>query len=432
MDQRNETFVPHVLAIVAGTTVDFPNNDQTYHNVFSLSKTKSFDLGRYAVGRSKSVRFDRPGIVRVFCDIHSHMSAFILVFAHRYFSVVDDDGRLPARERAAGHVHRRRLERVRAARIAASGRAGDRGRRRGELRARPAMNVVLVAHQPHLLRQRGAGGAGDRPSRCIRVNVAVTAQAENELRRGIEEAGTLLEEYRTTIFEHFSREARLVADLSNLKAAMTTKIRGPCSRSRTTTSGRSARDLFARHRPVGRGSRASGRLKTRRSRGSLREAIAMPTRGKETVSLWPHPGGVIQVVTVPSFVDTELVGTVSVGFSLDEETAAAVQGAHQQRDRVRRGPPGRGVDASGSIQPAARDARRHQGCARIRLGDSEYVAVSRVLAAAATADRRDVAQKGRSRRRSSCGRAPSVFASSTPCIASLRSRRSSRCWPRRC
>jgi|1186.fasta_scaffold326127_1 plastocyanin len=92
LDQRNETFVPHVLPIVAGTTVDFPNNDQTYHNVFSLSKTKTFDLGRYAVGRSKSVRFDRPGIVRVFCDIHSHMSAFILVFAHRYFALSESDG----------------------------------------------------------------------------------------------------------------------------------------------------------------------------------------------------------------------------------------------------------------------------------------------------------------------------------------------------
>ena len=93
LDQRNETFVPHVLAIVAGTTVDFPNNDKTYHNVFSLSSTKTFDLGRYAAGKSQSVRFDRPGIVRVFCDIHSHMSAFILVFTHRYFAVTDDDGR---------------------------------------------------------------------------------------------------------------------------------------------------------------------------------------------------------------------------------------------------------------------------------------------------------------------------------------------------
>ena len=92
MDQRNEAFVPHVLAIVAGTTVDFPNSDVTFHNVFSLSKAKAFDLGRYAAGRSKSVRFDQPGIVRVFCDIHSHMSAFILVFAHRHFAVTGEDG----------------------------------------------------------------------------------------------------------------------------------------------------------------------------------------------------------------------------------------------------------------------------------------------------------------------------------------------------
>ena len=93
MDQRNETFVPHVLAITTGTTVDFPNSDRIYHNVFSLSKTKSFDLGRYAVGRSQSIRFDRPGIVRVFCDIHSHMNAFILVFNHPFFALTDAEGR---------------------------------------------------------------------------------------------------------------------------------------------------------------------------------------------------------------------------------------------------------------------------------------------------------------------------------------------------
>src|SRR5438552_10891922 len=82
MDQRNETFVPHLLAITTGTTVDFPNSDKFYHNVFSLSKTKRFDLGRYAAGGSRQVRFDRPGIVRVFCEIHSHMNASILVFSH--------------------------------------------------------------------------------------------------------------------------------------------------------------------------------------------------------------------------------------------------------------------------------------------------------------------------------------------------------------
>lgn len=92
LDQRNETFVPHVLAITTGTTVRFLNSDKTYHNVFSLSKPKRFDLGRYPTGSSKSVRFDRPGIVRVFCEIHSHMSAFILVFAHRHFAVTNARG----------------------------------------------------------------------------------------------------------------------------------------------------------------------------------------------------------------------------------------------------------------------------------------------------------------------------------------------------
>jgi plastocyanin len=93
LDQRNETFVPYVLPITVGTTVDFTNSDRTYHNVFSLSKAQRFDLGRYGRGQSKSVRFDTPGVVRVFCDIHSHMSAFILVFAHRFFAVTDAEGR---------------------------------------------------------------------------------------------------------------------------------------------------------------------------------------------------------------------------------------------------------------------------------------------------------------------------------------------------
>jgi plastocyanin len=93
LDQRGERFVPHIVAIGVGGTVDFPNSDPTFHNVFSLSDVRSFDLGRYATGRSKTVRFDKPGVVRVFCDIHAHMSAFIFVFAHPYFDVTDGQGR---------------------------------------------------------------------------------------------------------------------------------------------------------------------------------------------------------------------------------------------------------------------------------------------------------------------------------------------------
>jgi plastocyanin len=93
LDQRNESFVPPVVAITVGSSVDFPNSDRVYHNVFSLSKTRRFDLGRYPRGQSRSIVFDRPGVVRVFCEIHSHMSAYILVFAHRFFSVTDSEGR---------------------------------------------------------------------------------------------------------------------------------------------------------------------------------------------------------------------------------------------------------------------------------------------------------------------------------------------------
>jgi len=93
MDQRNEQFVPRLLAITVGTTVDFPNSDTKFHNVFSLSKAHPFDLGRYPPGKWGSERFDRPGLVRVFCDIHSHMSAYILVFSHPYFAMTDIDGR---------------------------------------------------------------------------------------------------------------------------------------------------------------------------------------------------------------------------------------------------------------------------------------------------------------------------------------------------
>jgi plastocyanin len=92
MDQRHEQFVPRVLAVTVGTVVDFPNSDTTFHNVFSLSHVRTFDLGRYPPGRTGAVRFDRPGIVPISCDIHSHMSAYVLVFSHPFFAVAAPDG----------------------------------------------------------------------------------------------------------------------------------------------------------------------------------------------------------------------------------------------------------------------------------------------------------------------------------------------------
>jgi plastocyanin len=76
----------------AGTTVDFPNMDPIFHNVFSLSPVKRFDLGRYPRGHSKRVTFATPGLVNVFCDIHSSMAAYVLVLPHHAFAQPDSDG----------------------------------------------------------------------------------------------------------------------------------------------------------------------------------------------------------------------------------------------------------------------------------------------------------------------------------------------------
>jgi plastocyanin len=93
MTQEGETFRPHVLPIPAGSTVEFPNLDPIFHNVFSLSAIRTFDLGRYPQGDSKSVQFDTPGLVPVFCHIHSDMSAVILVMENPYFTVPGTDRR---------------------------------------------------------------------------------------------------------------------------------------------------------------------------------------------------------------------------------------------------------------------------------------------------------------------------------------------------
>lgn len=93
ISQQKLEFTPHVLAVVKGTTVEFPNRDTVFHNVFSLSKVATFDLGRYPHDGSKSVRFTTPGMVKVFCHIHSDMSAIVVVLDNPFFASPDAAGR---------------------------------------------------------------------------------------------------------------------------------------------------------------------------------------------------------------------------------------------------------------------------------------------------------------------------------------------------
>ncbi|MGH7856135.1 MAG: carboxypeptidase regulatory-like domain-containing protein [Candidatus Binatia bacterium] len=94
MSQLHYQFVPGLLAIHAGSTVRFPNRDDEYHSVFSYSKAKRFDLGRYHRDESAAeILFDEPGIVRLYCEIHDHMRGTILVLETPYFARTDAAGR---------------------------------------------------------------------------------------------------------------------------------------------------------------------------------------------------------------------------------------------------------------------------------------------------------------------------------------------------
>ena len=92
IDQTDKTFNPRVTVIPVGSTVDFPNNDRVFHNVFSLSRPATFDLGLYKSGTSKSVAFEEAGVVDVYCNIHPEMAAKVVVVDTEHYAVTGPDG----------------------------------------------------------------------------------------------------------------------------------------------------------------------------------------------------------------------------------------------------------------------------------------------------------------------------------------------------
>ena len=102
ISQRNKTFIPDVLPIVVGQTVEFTNEDKLIHNVFSTSKARPFDLGKPRVGESREIDFGRTGVVDIYCDIHEEMVATILVLPNRAFAVTGADGKFVLRSVPAG------------------------------------------------------------------------------------------------------------------------------------------------------------------------------------------------------------------------------------------------------------------------------------------------------------------------------------------
>ena len=89
----DKVYAPHVVVVPVGSTVRFPNHDPFNHNVFSVSEPNTFDLGLYGRGQSKSQTFEHPGLVRIYCNVHPRMVAYVLVMANKYYVQPGQDGR---------------------------------------------------------------------------------------------------------------------------------------------------------------------------------------------------------------------------------------------------------------------------------------------------------------------------------------------------
>ena len=217
------------------------------------------------------------------------------------------------------------------------------------------------------------------------VNVAVTAQAEQELTRGLDEAGTLVEEYRRLLFDHFSREARLVADLSKLKAAVELNDPPTVRPIAEEYQQQLHADLLLVSNPAGDPlaeitDDSIGRL----TPDALATIRAAP-RGRETALFLPHAGGILQIVSVPVWIDPEqpqLLGTLSVGFTLDPRAAARFRTL--TNSEIAFGMDGR-IQASTLAQdlwPSLSPLLARDGVSpRVWLAGNEYIGATRRLAA---------------------------------------------------
>ena len=215
------------------------------------------------------------------------------------------------------------------------------------------------------------------------VNVAVSGQAEQELRRGLDEADTLIEEYRRVLVEHFTREARLVADLSRLKAAVDTNdaktvqpLAEEYQRQLTAdfvlVTGRTGQTLAAiASADAGAGPEVS------------LSGVTAASRGRQASSFSPHSGGILQVVSVPIWIDPqqpEILGTLSVGFTLDDRAARRFRALTNSDIAFAMDGQIRASTLAPTLWPALTPLLGKDDLwQRVPVGDQEYIAKTRTL-----------------------------------------------------
>jgi two-component system, NtrC family, nitrogen regulation sensor histidine kinase NtrY len=217
------------------------------------------------------------------------------------------------------------------------------------------------------------------------VNVAVTAQAERELTRGLDEAGTLVEEYRRLLFDHFSREARLVADLPRLKAAVETNDPPTVRPIAEEYQRQLGADLLLVASPAGDILAEITEAPIGRLGPEALTMIRAAPRGRESALFLPHSGGILQIVSVPVWMypaQPQLLGTLSVGFTLDPRAAARFKAL--TNSEVAFGIDGR-IQAStlpDTLWPSLSPLLAREGLAPlVWLAGNEYIGATRRLAA---------------------------------------------------
>ena len=213
-----------------------------------------------------------------------------------------------------------------------------------------------------------------------RVNVTVTSQAERELRRELAGAGAVVDEYQTSLFGHFLREARLLADLPRLKAAVATRDPATVQSPADEFRGQIDSDVLIVTGPDGELLASSGLAATAID-DEARAAIGRARAGREASWFWPQAGSVLQMATLPIWIDPgapELLGTLSVGFRLDAQRAARFRAltsnevAFAHRGRVL-------VSTAGGSAVAALEAALAGGVDSVRLGHDDYLLLQRPL-----------------------------------------------------
>ena len=217
------------------------------------------------------------------------------------------------------------------------------------------------------------------------VNVAVTRQAEDELRRGLEDAATLVEHNRDLLVEQFAREARLIADLPKLKAAVGVDHAPTVRPIAEDYQQQIGSDVFVVTNADGTVLAQIGDVDLAPDRVSQLPTVQAALTGRATASFWPRAGGDVQVVTIPIWIDQtqpELLGTLSVGFSLDQNLAERFKQLTASEIAFLVGDTVQASTLPAEHAATIADATAKADGDTLWIGDEEYVAVTRTLSMA--------------------------------------------------